>query len=207
MIDFVNTDTEEIAKSLLGVLLVHEINGKKLSAYIVDVEAYTGIEDQASHSYGGKITPRLEAMYKEGGHLYLYSMRGHVLLNFVCGNEDQPHGVMIRAVEPVEGISLMEANRKMSGVNISNGPAKLTQALEIDLSYYGKKHGDTLRLDYKKRKQPMKIKSAPRIGIPNKGKWTKAHLRYYVEGNPFVSGIHKKNIDTKNHGWRQIDDK
>lgn len=202
MIDFINDSTEEIAKSLLGVLLVHEKNGERLSAYIVDAEAYVGIEDEASHSFGGKYTPRLEAMYKEGGHLYLYSMRGHVLLNFVCGSENKPHGVMIRAVEPVEGISQMETNRKMTGVNLSNGPAKLTQALGIDLSYYGTRHGETLRLEYENRKMPQKIIETPRIGIPNKGEWTTAPLRYYVQGNPYVSAIKKKDMDHKNHGWK-----
>lgn len=202
MIDFINDKTEDIAQKLLGVLLVHEINGEILTARIVDVEAYIGIEDQASHSYGGKITPRLEAMYKEGGHLYLYSMRGHVLLNFVCGEEDKPHGVMLRALEPVQGIKRMEENRKRTGVNVSNGPAKLTEALQIDLSYYGKRHGGTLRLDFDNKKDPVKVIEAPRIGIPNKGKWTEALLRYYVKGNPYVSGILKKDIDHKNFGWK-----
>lgn len=202
MIDFINDKTEDVAKKLLGTLLVHEVNGKTLSAYIVDTEAYIGVKDEASHSYGGKMTPRLEAMYKEGGHLYLYSMRGHVLLNFVCGPADLPHGVMIRAVEPVEGIKRMEGNRKMTGVNLSNGPAKLTQALEIDLSYYGKRHGDTLYLDFDNKREAKKIVEAPRIGIPNKGKWTSAPLRYYVKGNPYVSGIRKKDRDQKNHGWK-----
>ena len=74
MIDFINDSTEDVAEALLGVLLIHEVGNQRLSARIVDTEAYVGIEDEASHSYGGKMTPRLEAMYKEGGHLYLYSM-------------------------------------------------------------------------------------------------------------------------------------
>lgn len=202
MIDFINDSTESIAKALLGVLLVHKLGDETLSAYIVDTEAYVGVEDKASHSYGGKLTPRLEAMYKEGGHLYLYSMRGHVLLNFVCGTKDQPYGVMVRAVEPEQGIERMKENRKTHGVNLSNGPAKLTQALEIDLSYYGKRHGDTLYLDFKNKKEPRDIVSAPRIGIPNKGKWTHAPLRFYVKGNPYASNLTKKSVDTIKHGWK-----
>ena len=202
MIDFINDSTEDVAEALLGVLLIHEVGNQRLSARIVDTEAYVGVEDEASHSYGGKMTPRLEAMYKEGGHLYLYSMRGHVLLNFVCGTESEPHGVMIRAVEPVEGLERMESNRKMSGPNLSNGPAKLTQALEIGLDYYGKRHGETLRLDFNDRKIPKDIVKAPRIGIPNKGPWTHAPLRYYVKGNPYVSGIKKRELDHINYGWK-----
>lgn len=203
MIDFIHDKTEAIAQKLLGVLLVHQRDGQRLSAYIVDTEAYLGVLDQASHSFGGKMTPSLDAMYMEGGHLYLYSMRGHVLLNIVCGPKDKPQGVMIRAVEPVDGIERMEANRKLQGVNLSNGPAKLTQALEINLSYYGKNLQGDLWLDFDNRKNPKKIKALPRIGIPNKGPWTSAPLRFYVEGNPYVSGINKKDVDYLNHGWKK----
>lgn len=200
-IDFVNDPIENIAKQLLGCIIEHEVNGKVRSGIIVDTEIYMGDQDQASHAYNGKGTPRMQSMLLKGGHLYLYRMRGHVLMNFVCGKVGEAFGIMIRAIEPLEGIEDMVLDRKQIGSNLTNGPGKLTQALGINIDLYGSPIGEDLKLIEDTPYQVRKIVSTSRIGIPNKGEWTNAPLRFYVKGNPYCSKIKKESIRYDN-GWK-----
>ena len=105
---FQNKDTKEIAKELLGKKLVHQKEDQLLSGYIVDVECYLGPLDEASHSFGFKKTPRLKAMYDKPGSIYIYQMHRHFLLNLVTQEKGVPEGIMIRALEPNEGLKTME---------------------------------------------------------------------------------------------------
>ncbi|WP_282920218.1 DNA-3-methyladenine glycosylase [Ignavigranum ruoffiae] len=183
-----DTPTTELAQNLIGCLLVHESDEGRCSGWIVETEAYLGFSDQASHSYQGKHTPRLSALYQGLGVFYLYQMRGHILINVVSGYPGQGTGVMIRALEPYQGRDLMAQRRGKSGILISNGPAKLSQALGINMSYYGQSvHGPGLRIDFSQRLSYAKLGVGPRIGIPNKGEWTHKPLRYYIEGHPYLS--------------------
>ena len=201
MIDFVNDDIHDIAQSLLGMILVHEVDGIKRSGIIVDTEIYMGEVDAASHAYQGKRTRRMEAMFQLGGSLYTYTMRGHVLLNLVCGKKDEGIGVMIRAIKPLDGLDAMIAARNQTGPNISNGPAKLTQALGITMDLYGSHLGEYLHLVQNTPYHPKNICATSRIGIPDKGEWTHAPLRFYVKGNPYCSNIPRKDWDD-DHGWQ-----
>src|SRR5271170_7571464 len=109
---FYTRDTVTVAKELLGKRLVHIVRGRRLSGLIVEVEAYLGEKDAAAHTYKGRRTKRNEAMYMIGGHAYVYFVYGmHWCLNAVTGKADQPQAVLIRAVEPVEGIEMMQARR------------------------------------------------------------------------------------------------
>lgn len=193
--------TEYVAKELLGCLLVHHSDDGITSGWIVETEAYIGEKDEACHSYRRKRTPRLIAMYDKPGTIYLYQMHGHILLNIVTQPVDVPHAVLIRAIEPVQGKELMINRRIKSGIELTNGPGKLTQAMGITMDNYGTMiTSKSLFIDITQRKKPLKIESSPRIGIPNKGEWTKKKLRYTVKGNPYISK-YKGTTDQKNHGW------
>lgn len=198
---FQNKDTKEIAKELLGKKLVHQKEGQFLSGYIVDVECYLGPLDEASHSFGFKKTPRLKAMYDKPGSIYIYQMHRHFLLNLVTQEKGVPEGIMIRALEPNEGLKTMEELRQTTGVNLTNGPGKVTQALNIKQDLYGKSIFSS-SLFLTKGKVPEKIIATSRIGIPNKGIWTDLPLRYYVAGNPYVTKIKKSDVKAS-RGWRE----
>lgn len=192
-----------VAKELLGKLLVRRTGGKCLAGKIVEVEAYLGREDPASHAYRGK-TKRNEVMFNRGGYLYVYFTYGmHYCSNVVTGKNDEGNAVLIRAIEPVGQIKSMIRNRggsKADGsknfqdkkiVNLTNGPAKLCQALGIS----GRHNG----VDLTKNEifitggdstGKVAIASSGRIGITSglDKKW-----RFYIRGNRFVSKINKKN--------------
>lgn len=190
MIDYINQSTEEIAQVLLGKKLIHKTPAYTYSGYIVETEAYVGIEDMACHSYAGRRTPRLKSMYKSGGTIYIYTMHTHHMLNIVTKEEGNPQAVLIRAIEPFEGIEGMEKNRQANGVNVCNGYGKLTKAMEITKALNGILiNEESLRIV--DGKVPSQIIESPRIGIPNKEEWTLKPLRYYVKGHPCVSGMKK----------------
>lgn len=205
-INFFNTkSTEEIAQFLLGMYLEHETESGILAGYIVDTEAYLGPKDEAAHSFWLRNTPRLKAMYEKPGTIYLYTMHTHLILNMVTQEKGNPQGVMIRAIEPADGIEKMEENRKgRKGIELSNGPGKLVAALGIDRKLYGRSIFDSsLRIVPEKRKTPQRIRALPRIGIPNKGIWTDLPLRYVVSGNPYISKQKRRAIDQKDFGWKE----
>src|SRR3989338_3792098 len=137
-----------VAKSLLGKYLVHYDNCVKLSGKIVETEAYVGVKDKASHGYNGKITERNKAEFLIGGHIYIYLVYGmYWQLNITTGKQGIPECVLIRALEPADGIAQMMKNRKIhsviltlnkvKGKNLANGPGKLCQAMNFNKKHYG----------------------------------------------------------------------
>ena len=127
--DFFQTPTLELAKSLLGCLLVKETAEGIASGYIVETEAYLGPEDRAAHSYGNRRTKRTEIMFGEAGSIYTYMMHTHTLVNVVSGPLEKPEAILIRAVQPYNGLHLMQTRRGMDNLrNLTNGPGKLTKA-------------------------------------------------------------------------------
>lgn len=124
-----------VARDLLGQrLVVPAANGTRVAGIIVETEAYRGPADRASHAYGGRRTRRTETMYRMGGTAYVYFVYGmHHQFNVVTNAEDIPHAVLVRALEPVEGLELMRRRRRAaSDRELTNGPGKLCQALGID---------------------------------------------------------------------------
>ncbi|MGO3780256.1 MAG: DNA-3-methyladenine glycosylase [Enterococcus viikkiensis] len=205
VIDFFNRETtENIAKYLLGMYLEHETPEGKLDGYIVDCEAYLGPDDLAAHSYGMRNTPRVRAMYEKPGTIYLYTMHTHLILNMITQPEGVPQGVMIRGIEPVDGIEAMIIKRHgRSGAALSDGPGKLVEALGISRKLYGESiFSSSLHLVPQKRRVPKTIDALPRIGIPNKGIWTERPLRFVVHGNPYITNQRKSLIE-ENNGWRK----
>jgi len=189
---FFNRKTALVAQELLGKVLVCKNKDQIISGMIVETEAYVGPQDLASHASRGK-TPRNEIMFGDAGYWYVYLIYGfYNCLNIVTENKDYPSAVLIRAVEPVEGISLMEINRKTTKLeNLTSGPGKLCQAFGIDkklncLSCLDK--DSTLFIaDIGITIPKNKIKKAKRVGVDYAGKWKDKLLRFYLKDNPFVS--------------------
>lgn len=197
--DFIKAPTVETAKELLGKKLVVNHEGEILSGWIVETEAYLGPLDQAAHSYGLRRTPKVESMYQAGGTIYVYMIHGHHNVNIVTREAGVPEGVLIRAIQPDRGVEVMETRRGYTGFNATNGPGKLCKALGIDKTANGTRLGEgVLSIDWNHSKIPAAVEISPRIGIPNKGEWTEAPLRFFVKGNPYVSHQRKRDcIDAK----------
>ena len=178
-----------LARKLIGKYLVRKLNGYELKGKIVETEAYMGINDQGSHTYGGKRTERTKILYAEGGLVYVYSIYGiYYCLNIVANQESTPQAVFIRALEPINGISTMKKNRDKTNIkNLTNGPSKLCQALKIDKALYGYdlKKGGNLYLE--NGKVVENISSSPRINIDYAQEDKDRPWRFCESGNPFVS--------------------
>lgn len=202
---FQTKTTPEIAEFLIGMYLEHRLpDGSRLGGWIVDCESYLGPDDEAAHSYGMRRTPRVRAMYEEAGTIYLYTMHTHLILNMVTQKAGLPQGVMIRGLEPDPASlpQMIENRGGKSGPTLSDGPGKLIAALKVTPDFYGQSiFTSDLHLVPKKRRQAKQILRLPRIGIPNKGKWTELPLRFACAGNPYLSN-QKKTAVAPDHGWQ-----
>lgn len=177
-----------LAKQLVGQYIVHEHPQGRLVAKIVETEAYQGPEDQAAHSFGNRRTKRTEVMFGEAGLVYTYQMHTHTLVNIVAGPVGVPHAILIRAVEPVEGLDIMRAHRgeRLKRIDWTNGPGKLTKALGITMDYYGH-HWSCEPLFIAKGEREKEIIAGPRVGIANAGEAVHYPWRFHEKDNPFVS--------------------
>lgn len=184
---FYARDTVEVARDVLGKKLIRVLAGQQLEAIIVETEAYRHADDPASHAYRGK-TKRTEVMFGPVGHAYVYFIYGNwYCLNVVARDHDQPAGaVLIRAVEPLTGIAFMQKKRNTQSLTLlTNGPGKLTQALQITKRQNGidmTKKGQLYITDT--GKQDLQIAKTGRIGISQA---RDMHWRFYIQGNPWVS--------------------
>lgn len=201
--DVFNLPTLELAKRLLGAQLVHETEEGRLAGQIVEVEAYLGPEDRAAHSYGGRRTKRTEVMYGPPGYAYLYRIYGiHVCLNIVSGPIDKPEAILIRALDPIDGIETMIRNRGMEVPldqkgqwhlprlkKVTNGPGKLVEALAIPIDLYGHDMGEPPLYvrPHREAVSEDRIATGPRVGIENTGEARYYPWRLKIAGNPFVS--------------------
>lgn len=176
----------EVAPRLLGCILEREIDGQIIRAKIVETEAYDQT-DVASHSYKGR-TPRTEVMFGPSGYLYVYFTYGmHYCCNVVVGHEGSGAAVLLRAVEPLEGTRLIEERRGRQGIEATNGPAKLCQALAINKALNGHDlRSGEIRLAVQPPALPGNIMQTTRIGI-SKGK--ELPWRFYLKNNPYVSKL------------------
>ncbi len=194
---FYLTDAITLAKKLLGKYLVRKFNSKKLVGKIVETEVYMGPKDRASHSYGGKITPRNQAEYLKGGHIYIYLCYGmHWQLNITANKEGKPECVLIRAIEPViYNLSpTFVRNPKIKNEKLRKftaGPGRLTRYLKLDGSFNKEDICSSKRIWIEDRGIKIKnsqIVKAKRIGIDYAGNFWKNKLwRFYIKDNPFVS--------------------
>lgn len=195
--EFYNRDSIIVAKELLGKILVHEIDGQKICAKIVEVEAYMGIEDKAAHSYGGRRTPRVEVMYGRPGFSYVFIIYGmYYCFNIVTMEEGVPQAVLIRAVEPIEEFDLMSQNRfkksynqlnKSQIVGLTNGPGKLCNAFLIDKTLNGEDLCGTKLYVEEGQEESFAIISSKRIGIDYAEEAKDYPWRFYIKDNKYVS--------------------
>jgi len=185
--DFFRKPALELAEALLGRVFVHDTPaGRLYRARIVETEAYLAAGDAACHAHRG-MTERNRVMYASPGTLYVYFSYGcHHLMNIVTEPEGVAGAVLLRAMEPLEGMEYMMRNRNTtSRVNLMNGPGKLTRAMEITLEHNGMHlSGGTFSIEEGEPVDPALISSSPRIGI---SKGTELCWRRYVTGCPYVS--------------------
>jgi DNA-3-methyladenine glycosylase len=196
---YTSGDTLDIAQDLLGKLLVvPTASGERVSAMIVETEAYLGAIDKAAHSYGNRRTPRTETMFAVGGTAYIFFIYGmYFQFNVVVGAIDTPHAILIRAVEPFENIEIMRMrrnaksknpDRKMLDKNLTSGPGKLCIALGIDRTFNNEDVlGEKVWLEDFKTFSAGEIASGKRIGIDYAEEFAEKPWRFWVKDNLFVS--------------------
>nr|WP_175631977.1 DNA-3-methyladenine glycosylase [Virgibacillus siamensis] len=187
---FYRQPTLELAKSLLGCLLIKETCEGTAAGFIVETEAYMGPLDRAAHSFNNRRTKRTEIMFGEPGHAYTHLMHTHCLINVVSGQIEQPESILIRGIEPYIGQELIEARRPKAKNKRqwTNGPGKLTKALGISMADYG--HSlDTppLWITCGRKINVNDIVTGPRIGIDNSGEAKDYPWRFWIKGNAYVS--------------------
>ncbi len=193
---YLDHDVLALARALIGKLLVTEMDGLRTSGIIVETEAYRAPEDRASHAYGNRLTERTKTMFMSGGHSYVYLCYGvHELFNVVTATEGVPHAVLIRAVEPLQGLEIMFERRSLSEKQkylLTRGPGSLSKALGIDRSFNATplyREDSAVRIeDIGIRFAQDEIASSKRIGVENAGESALWPWRYYVKSNPYVSG-------------------
>ncbi|MGN2339309.1 DNA-3-methyladenine glycosylase [Clostridium cagae] len=195
--EFYKKDALEVAKGLLGKILVREIDGVILRGKIVETEAYIGSIDKASHAYNGRRTERTEPLFKEGGIAYVYFIYGlYHCFNVISGESDDGQGVLIRALEPLDNfdyISLKRFNKKFEELytvkkrDLTNGPSKLCMAFEIDKK-------DNYKVLYEKGDIYIEdsydnydIVQTTRIGIDYAEEAINFPWRFYIKDNKYVS--------------------
>jgi DNA-3-methyladenine glycosylase len=187
---FYARDTLTVARELLGQRLVRCCSGQRLSGRIVEVEAYVGQADEACHAAKGR-TARNAVMYGPPGYAYVYFVYGmHHCVNAVTEQEGYPAAVLIRALEPLEGIEAMHENRKgREGVETTNGPAKLCYALDIDLSLNGTDlvSGQALWIERDQAVDVARVASGPRVGVRGDEHALTVPWRLWIRDHSFVS--------------------
>ncbi len=199
---YLSEDTIAVARGLLGKLIVvPDENGQRVSGMIVETEAYLGVTDRAAHSFGGRRTPRNEVTYGKGGYAYVFFIYGmYHQLNVVTGPAEHPHVVLIRAIEPVDGIETMRERRgflsepgaKATGSkrdkNLTSGPGKLCIALNIDKTLNAEDLlGKNIWLEDHRTLTDEEITTGKRIGIDYAGEDAEKPWRFWVKGSEFVS--------------------
>jgi DNA-3-methyladenine glycosylase len=187
------TDVLEIARDLLGKILVTNWNGEITAGRIVECEAYDGVIDRASHAYGGRRTSRNEIMYGDAGTAYVYLCYGiHHLFNVVTNKKKIPHAILVRALEPLKGIEkmLQRRGKKQLDNTITKGPGSLSAALGIFVKHNGYSlQSKELYIAEDGFVFPDKlIGVSPRIGVDYAKEAAKFPYRFYIMGNQFVSG-------------------
>ncbi|WP_276203421.1 DNA-3-methyladenine glycosylase [Paenibacillus wynnii] len=198
---FYNYTALEAAPRLLGQHLIRRTEEGDIVCRIVETESYGGIEDKGSHAYGGRRTTRTEIMFNAGGAAYIYLIYGiHYCLNVVTAEQDNPHAVLIRAVQPLSpaDAEYMAVNRNIKikrASDLSGGPGKLCRALRIDKSLNGTRldaPGGSLWLEQGDDPATLDIVQAPRINIPYAEEYAIQPWRFYIKDNPYLS-VKEKN--------------
>ena len=180
---------------LLGKLLIRESPEGRTAGMIVEAEAYCGPDDDAAHSFGGRRTARTEAMYGPAGQAYVFRLYGmHRCFNVVTAPEGQPQAVLIRALEPVEGLELMVRRRGRSDpLLLCSGPGRLCQAMAIGMEHYGQDlFSGSLRLEEYRSFSPEEIGVSPRVNVDYATEYRDRLWRFFLKDNVFVSPVPRR---------------
>ena len=183
---FYERDPVQVAKELLGKILVRKIDNKRLRGMIVETEAYYGKNDPASRAYSGRPKYCAKLLYDDPGKTIVYNVHNNWLFNVVAHEKGKVGAVLIRAIEPIEGIEMMKENRGVKEIkNLTNGPGKLSKALritkELNGIYVTRRSSPIIIVDNKNR---VEICRSNRIGVTRD---LKKELRFFIKGNLFVS--------------------
>jgi len=189
---YYNKNVTTLSKNLLGKVVVTNLAKQITSGIIVETEAYAGITDKASHAYNNKITTRTKPMYMNGGICYIYLCYGvHCLFNVVTNLKDVPHAILIRAIEPLDGIKIMYKRRNIQKetYNLTNGPGKLSIALGInkELNSVSLLSNKIWIQDSRIKINKKNILSSQRIGVDYAGEDANLPYRFYIKNNKWVS--------------------
>ena len=185
----------EAAPMLLGKLLVHDSPEGRCAGMIVEAEAYCGPYDDAAHSFGGRRTARTEAMYGPAGQAYVFRLYGmHRCFNVVTASAGEPQAVLIRALEPVEGLELMVRRRGRSDpLLLCSGPGRLCQAMAIGMEHYGQDlFSGSLRLEEYRTFPPEAIGVSPRVNVDYAETHRDRLWRFFLRESPYVSSVPRR---------------
>ena len=182
-----------VARDLLGKVLVTAFDGERTAGRIVEVEAYNGVVDRASHAYSGRRTNRTEIIFGPGGSAYVYLIYGiHHLFNVVTNKKEIPHAVLVRALDPIEGVPVMlrRTGKKKLDHTLTRGPGNLSKAMGLLTRHTGTSLlGDDIYIgDDGYRPKRSEIAAGPRIGVDYAGEDAALPYRFFLKGNPYVSG-------------------
>ncbi len=191
---YLRDDVVQIAKDLLGKFLITEFDGQRTVGKIVETEAYRAPEDKASHAYGHRRTPRTEVMYATGGTAYVYLIYGmYHLFNVVTNEQDAPHAVLIRAIEPVENAERMLQRRGFGELKpqLTAGPGVLSIAMGITTKHSGTSlvaKDSPIRIENRGLKIPeSEILAGPRVGVQYSEEWALTEWRFRVKNSKWTS--------------------
>lgn len=191
-----SADVVTLSKDLIGKYLVTCIDGITTGGYIVETEAYNGAMDRASHAFGNRLTPRTKTMFMQGGVAYVYLCYGiHEMFNIVVAEEGVPHAILVRAINPTEGLEAMQVRRNMQVLKptITMGPGSVAKALGISRTINAfDLTGGTIWIEDRGLSFPHdSIAAVPRVGVDYAGEDALLPYRFYVKGNPYVSKPNK----------------
>ncbi|HZY40208.1 MAG TPA: DNA-3-methyladenine glycosylase [Mucilaginibacter sp.] len=191
-----NTDVVALSRDLIGKYLFTCIDGVLTGGFIVETEAYNGALDKASHAFGNRKTKRTEVMFRQGGIIYVYLCYGiHEMLNIVTSTEGHAQAILIRAINPTEGIEVMLRRRKMAALKptITMGPGSVAKALGISRTINAHSlQGDVIWIEDRGLTFTNEgIAAVPRVGVDYAGEDALLPYRFYVKGNPYVSKPNK----------------
>lgn len=187
---YLREDVLLIARQLLGKKLCTNVDGLFSSGIIVEAEAYNGPEDLGSHAYNNKRTSRNEIMYAQGGVVYMYICYGiHDMLNIVTGAEESSHAILIRALQPVDGISIMQQRRGMGDLKkLCKGPGALAKAMGLTKLHNGiSLQGNEIWIEDYDVLPPGEIVETARVGLNIEGIYKSIPWRFYIKGSPYIS--------------------
>ena len=190
---YARPDPTQIARELLGKILITRFEGVLTSGRIVETEAYAGVIDRASHAFAGRRTIRTEVMYQKGGKAYVYLCYGiHHLFNIVTNAKDIPHAILIRSLEPLQGIETMlsRTGKTKLDLTLTKGPGNVSKALGLFTHHSAKSllSKEIFLVDDGFKLTRSQISSTPRIGVDYAGEDAKLPYRFMIKGNKYVSG-------------------